>query len=98
MAGNGLGRQPHTVKGPEIGRHPNPSPAGERGFNSNEGRSENANSSGSADDFVAALPVLGEWQLSGNLIAFMQKAGRSGSNGAPGNHLLHRRPVTLVRA
>jgi hypothetical protein len=28
----------------------------------------------------------------------MQKAGRSGSNGAPGNHLLHRRPVTLVRA
>ncbi len=29
VAGQALGRRPHTVKGPEIGRHPNTCPAGE---------------------------------------------------------------------
>ena len=30
VAGDGYERRPHTVKGTEIGRHPYPSPAGER--------------------------------------------------------------------
>jgi len=58
VAGDGLGRQPHTVKGPEIGSHPNPSPAGERWLKSNEGRSESANSSGSAGDSVEVGAVI----------------------------------------
>jgi len=34
LAGDGLGWRPHAVKGPEIGRHPNPSPADEFCWNS----------------------------------------------------------------
>jgi len=37
VAGNGLGWRPHTVKGPEIGHHPNPFPAGERCWDSSKG-------------------------------------------------------------
>ena len=45
----------------------------------------------------AVIPILGERQFSGNLIALLQEAGRTGLNVALGNHSPHRRPVPLVR-
>jgi hypothetical protein len=59
-----VGWRPHTVKGPEIGRHPNPSPADEFCWNSKVGR----RIQGVVEVGLAAVAVLRHRQVSGSQI------------------------------